>query len=380
MFRHVFRALLICSVTLATSQPILAQDDVDVRSELQAIVDAIIEVEGIVGLSVAVYSPDVGLLRSASGDAIGNTPTALTPEHLLYAGSVTKTFVAATVLQLIDEGVLSPDDTLDLFYPDYPNADRITIHQMLGMTSGTFDYFRNAPDNPFIPVLMSDITYLWTPDEIITTAASVGQPAAPGTTHTYSNTDYILLGRIIEMTTSNPLHVELRTRLFDPLGMTSSYLAGVENVPTATAQGYVRDAAFLFGAVEPRVTTREDYVGLEQLSWAAGGLISSPADLAIGMYGLMTGPILPVELRDEMTTRRVLPSESGAIYGYGVEFIETVSGTGIGHSGSLPGYASLTLYIVEHDLSIAVMTNDEAGEVLLPDIVNDLLTVVVNDV
>jgi D-alanyl-D-alanine carboxypeptidase len=275
-----FRVLLIVLLTFVSFEITLGQDANE--TALQTIVDETVDQNELVGLSVAVYNPTDGLTQAAAGVSVAGSDVDLSPQDMMYAGSVTKTFVSAAILQLVEEGELSLDDTLDMFFPDYPHADAITIRHMLGMTSGTFDYFRNAPDNPFIPVLMTDITYEWTPDEIIATAGSIAQPAVPGETYTYSNTDYILLGRIIEMTTGNDLHTELRQRLFTPLGMESVFMAGVENVPTEIAQGFVRDSAFLFGSEEPITTPRQAYVGLETLSWAAGGLVTHSGDLLLG--------------------------------------------------------------------------------------------------
>ncbi len=365
VFAAVWLALLLPTIGMA-QQPTLT--DTDLQTTLQHFVDA----NGISGLSIAVVVAG-STTEAAAGVAVFGEEIALTPEDLLYAGSVTKTFVAATVLQLVDKGALALDTTLDNFYPNYPNADEITVEHMLSMTSGTFDYFRNAPENPFIPVLMTDINYLWAPDEIIDTAGSIAQPGAPGAAYTYSNTDYILLGRIIERTTGNPLHEELHKRIFESLGMETTYIAGSDAVRIPVAAGYVRDSAFLFGAAEPTAQSSDAYAGLETLSWAAGGMLSTPRDLAVGMRNLLRGDLISLSSLEAMTTPGAVVGEHGESYGYGIEFYETAAGVALGHAGSLPGYASLTLYIPDADISISVMTNDEAGEALLTEIVDTVL-------
>ena len=113
--------------------------DPQLVADLQTSLDDWRETNEIVGVTLAVYAPEQGTIELASGQSDVESGTEMSPDNRLYAGSVTKSFVAAATLQLVEGGELSLDDTLDQWYPDFPNANQITIRQMLNMTSGTFD-------------------------------------------------------------------------------------------------------------------------------------------------------------------------------------------------------------------------------------------------
>lgn len=346
-----------------------AQSDLSV-SDVQAVLDETIEREGITGLSLTIYSPILGRVSASAGYANADTQTPLETDDLTYVGSVTKTFVTTIIMQLIEDGSLSLDDTIDQWFPDYPYADKITIEQLLTMTSGTYNFFDESPENPFILVLMQDVTHQWTPDEVIETAASVEPTALPGAMFHYSNTNFIMLGRIIEFTTGNEFQEELHNRILTPLGMESTYLSGYEPVEGNLVPSFVRDSAAMFGSPAPFVSPHEIYVGMEMMAWAAGGLVGTSGDLAQGMYGVFNSGIISDESLSIMTTPKSI-HDVGVEYGYGMMIFDTPLGTAYGHTGSLPGYASLTMYVPKYDLSISVITNDESGRPLLPSLLFD---------
>ena len=368
MMLLIFAGLIACS----------PEEPADETAEmLQNSLDEWRSTNDLVGVTLSISTADTGEITVASGEALAGSNDPLLVSHSMYVGSVTKTFTAATVLQLVQEGELSLDDTIEPWFPDYPHAADMTIRQLLNMTSGTFDYFRASPDNPFIPIMMQDITHVWSPEEIVSTAATLEPTALPGEALWYSNTNYTMLGQIIEQVTQNSLEAEFHTRFYEPLQLHNTQLATPSTSADSfdsLAHGYVRGSAFLFGSEEPMATSRDHYVGLETLGWAAGGMVSTSADLAKWAKALYGGDILDPDLRAEMVTPGELVDEDGRSYGYGVEFFETAVGPAVGHPGSIPGFASLTLYLPEQDLSISVITNDEAGEPLLAELVDDVLT------
>lgn len=368
-----------CRGTLLLSTPTTValpteSNDVEQSASMQRLLDDWRAQHDVIGATLAVSVDGSTTVAIASGLANPDTQTALEPNHPMYVGSIAKTFVAAAILQLVQAEQLALDDRLSRWFPRYPHANEITIEQLLNMTSGTFDYFRATPANPFLGMVMQDVTKQWTPDEIIAIAASLEPVAEPGEQYWYSNTNYLLLGRIIEQVTARSLATELRNRFYEPLELHNSYLAGDERVPDNLASGYVREFSFLFGVEGPTAIHPAQYHGLQTVFWAAGGLVSTSSDLVTWAQALFGGDMLDDALLAQMLTPNAFSDDEGSTYGYGVEFYQTAVGPAVGHAGSVPGYASLTFYLPEQQIAIAVTTNDnEHGEPHLAALLNDVL-------
>ena len=150
--------------------------------------------------------------------------------------SVTKTMTAAVILQLAQEGKLSLDDPVSKYVPDVPNGDHITLAQLLEMRSGLYS-FTDAPE--LATSMDDDPTKVWTPQELLDIAFAQPPNFAPGAEYEYSNTNYVLLGLIVEQLDGQPLATVFEERLFEPLGMTDTLLpAATSNAipePYATA-------------------------------------------------------------------------------------------------------------------------------------------------
>ena len=155
-------------------------------------------------------------IRLASGYADLKVRRPMRSTDRFRMGSVTKTFVATVVLQLVSEGRLSLTDTIEDRLPGLvPNGQAITVRQLLNMTSGLFDY----PKDPriFAPFLQGGLAHAWAPRELVAVATSQAPLFAPGTGYAYCNTCYVLLGLMIEATSDKPLKAELRQRILRPL-------------------------------------------------------------------------------------------------------------------------------------------------------------------
>ena len=153
-------------------------------------------------------------------------------------GSVTKSFVATVVLQLVGEGKLSLDDSIEHWLPGMvPNGDNITIRQLLSHQSGLFDFLNDQ--RVVKPYLSGNFGYVWTPPKLV--AVSTSHPAlfAPGAKVSYSNTNYIVLGLIVEAATKDTIQAQLRKRIFGPLGLRSTLLATSQRIAGAHAHGYL---------------------------------------------------------------------------------------------------------------------------------------------
>jgi len=360
-------AILTASVTEAASQ----------RGELQQCLNQIRADQGVPG---ALLANNQKILKSGVSDIEPKTP--MRAQDRFRIGSNTKTFVATVVLQLVAEGKLSLDgDTLSELLgtevAKLPNANEITVRQLLNMTSGVFDY--NDPSSNFLQLWYDDPGKIWTPQEIIAfISQSQYQPYfAPGTPCDqcgsycvsgsqcwyYSNTNYILLGRIIEVVTHRSLEQELRTRLFEPLGLRDTSFPVTTNIRGQHSQGYMAAPAVNSnGQVVPvdcpLTGSGQMYDTTTCLSptaaWAAGAIVSSVRDLRIWLSALVEGTLLPPGLQKERMT--FIPGLLGGQIpiGYGLGIMRILDNqvfppfgsspqAFVGHGGEFQGYASVML-------------------------------------
>ncbi|MCP4381686.1 MAG: alpha/beta fold hydrolase [Hyphomicrobiales bacterium] len=344
--------------------------EVPLEARLQATLDRWREANDVTGVTLAVSAPERGVIELASGLAVAAAGTAMTPDHRLVIASMTKTYVATVVLQLVDEGALTLDDTLSRWLPDFPNAADINVRQMLSHTSGATDYL---PENRVRWATMtverkaSDWPGL-TPDELIEAAAGVEPSFEPGTSFAYSNSNTVLLGRIIELLTGNPLHVELRSRLFEPLALERTFFAGAEAIPGDWGPGYATEWASLFGAAEPpAVMGRRMAALVATTAWASGALVATAGDVVRFEQALFGGELLEAATLAEMMTPSPVVANfvadlgatdiGGGLGVFMYPFPEPI-GTGFGHDGGEPGFRSIMLTFPEHDISVSVLVND----------------------
>jgi len=232
---HLFSLVLIIFLLL-TNCGISMGVEPELATALQTALDESREAAGIIGVTMAVITPEQGIWLGASGVSDSRTGTPMAPENLLLIGSITKTFVSALILQLAEEGKLTLEDSIEQWFPGLvPNGENITIHQLLNHTSGIFDFLSHED---YYMLVGSDLNKIWDPKEIVALATSKEPYFEPGAGFMYSNTNYILLGMIVESATGSTLANELRSRLLEPLKLEHTYLAGYEDVPGGTPHGY----------------------------------------------------------------------------------------------------------------------------------------------
>ena len=164
-------------------------------------------------------------LRLASGSAELAPKVSMRTTDRFRVGSITKTFVATVVLQLVGEGKLALSDTVESRLPGVlPHGTSITVRQLLSMTSGLFDYLNDGDTTVDDRLLRGELTYRWSPSELIAISNAHRPRFAPGTAWEYCNTCYVLLGLIIEKVTGNALGDELHRRVFARAGLTRMQL------------------------------------------------------------------------------------------------------------------------------------------------------------
>jgi D-alanyl-D-alanine carboxypeptidase len=246
-------------------------------------------------------------------------------------GSVTKSFVATLALQLVGEGRLGLDDNLERWLPGLvPGGEKITVRQLLNHTSGLYNYTDDLPEPP----------RRFRPRDLVAMATGHKPLFAPGTQFSYSNTNYILAGMIVERVTGDPLADQLQRRIFQPLGLGDTQLPTTQRALGGPhARGYAppdKDWQVSDGPARLVDVTEMD----TSWGWAAGAMVSTTADLAHFYQALLGGQLLPPELLKQMrTTVDASQLGHGTRYGLGLEVLRLGCGVELwGHGGSLEGY------------------------------------------
>src|SRR4051794_18071423 len=244
------------------------------------------------------------------------------------AGSITKSFVATVALQLVGEGRLSLSDRVERRLPGVlPYGDRVTVRQLLNLTSG-------VPDNQD-PVnaefLKGNMTRSWTPRELVALVADQPPDFPAGHGWAYSNTNYMLAGMIIERVTGHRLGDELRRRILRPLGLDDTSFP-----VNATGMGEPHARGFAFLDDGRRDVTVLNPSG----TWAAGNLVSTAADIAHFWRALLGGRLLaPAQLKAMKTTVPAWDSPTLG-YGLGIQRVPTACGVVWGNGGEIAGFAN----------------------------------------
>ena len=269
------------------------------------------------------------------GQINGTDKKPLTAANGFRIGSITKMFTAAMILQLVEEGKLKLTDTLDKFFPQVPNAKKITIVQILWHRSGIPNVRReqNSQGNVnTIPV---------TKDEMLALIVKATPDFEPDTKRAYSNSGYQVLGLILEKVTGKPYGEALKERITSKIGLANTYLAtGNIDVSKNEALTYMN-----FG--DGWKTVSETH---PSILFSAGAIVSTPNDLAKFIQALFDGKIVSKENLDQMKTIR---DGEGA----GMEAMTFAGKTFYGHTGGADNYGAVLAYQPEEKLAVAYTTN-----------------------
>ncbi|MCH7697549.1 MAG: beta-lactamase family protein [Chloroflexi bacterium] len=325
-----------------------------------------------IGVTLAVSTDGRGGWVGTAGVSDRDDASPVAPDALFRVGSITKTFVAVIILQLVEEGTLDLDDRVRDYVPSYAAGDQVTIRQLLQHTSGLED-FQPLPE--FEEAVIADLNKRWRPIEVLEFVSPEPQ-FEPGTAWSYSSTGYVALGMAMEAATGNSLSSEIRSRIIEPLSLGSTYLAGHEEGPEGLVRGYddVLHVGTLFdlGSIP--------YTAIETAAWAAGGIVSSAEDLARFAVALFGGELLTDASLDQMLTIVQLETEPPDWnYGLGLIQFPTDSGPVWGHDGAIPGFDSLFVYSPRQRVAVVALTNGNAASNTLIPLLNDALAVISGD-
>jgi D-alanyl-D-alanine carboxypeptidase len=262
-------------------------------------------------------------------------------------GSVTKTFVATALLQLVGEGRLGLDDPVLRWLPRVPGLDRrVTVRMLLRHTSGIADYGQVI----FATLEQIEENRPHAPLELARIGVALPPVGAPGEAHSYSNTNYILAGLVLQRVTGRDAAAEVTRRVIRPLGLRDTYFPGASPfIRGPHARGYVPWTEGL----------RDFSVYGHSWAWMAGDLISTTADLDRFFRALLGGRLLRpaqvAQLRDTVPMPPSDPADAG--YGLGVFWVATPCGPVWGHDGITLGYQTLSLHSPDGRRQATVATN-----------------------
>jgi len=279
-----------------------------------------------------------------SGAANVSTHRPVTANDRFRIASIAKTYLATIVLQLESEHRLSLDTPVGRWLPALlPDGDKITARQLLGHTSGLFDYAEDPRFN-----YLTDPLRVWKPVDLVRLGTSHPLLFAPGTGFAYSNTGYIVLGLLVERITGQQLEQVFDRRILRPLSLRHTYFATGTAIRGRHAHGYTVDATGL------RDITRIDASAV----WAAGALIATVGDVATFFRALLGGRVLPAHQLAEMKQFRDLGDGSG--YGLGLMRQQYPCAVVLGHTGGGLGFSTDSAQTVDGARQAVVFVNTEA--------------------
>jgi len=319
---------------------------------LQKVLDRGIKKYNVRGVSAAIVFDTDSAWVGTSG--ISHDTISMKPDMLFSIGSITKNFVAALTLKLVENGTLSLEDSLSRWLPVYPYIDsNITIRQLLNHTSGIYMFWNN---DDLWDALKKDRNRIWTPEEVL---EYIKEPHfLPGEGWGYSNTNYLLMAMIIEKATSSTLSSELKKYLWESLNLQNYYLWLADSIPKN--QAHVFGDNFQYGSSEKDLTflPRASH---ESITYGSSGIVTTAVDLAKWCYILFEGNVLSEESMNEMLGFvDFSPQNNMKGYGLGVQLFTNIipnDKKAIGHGGGNIGSATYMIYLPEYSVSIVVMVN-----------------------
>jgi D-alanyl-D-alanine carboxypeptidase len=298
------------------------------------------------GVAAAIRLPDGSRWIGTSGARnVGPNARAVRPGTPFAIASLTKTFMAALVLQLREEGRLWLGTKISTWLPDYPKADRITVKMLLNHRSGIFDYFAHPR---YEARVFGRPSHRWRPAEIL--GLTGPRYCAPGKCYRYSNTNYVLLGMIVRKVTGKSPARNIRERFLEPLGLDETYFQGQERIGKEPAKGYWATTSGWRGFSDG--TRLRPNTSAATVAESAGALVSSVRDISDWQDALLGGNVLaPASLA------LMLQFHPSSGYGLGMRYARLDGRLGVGHGGSLRGYVSLMYRLPSEDLDVVILTN-----------------------
>jgi D-alanyl-D-alanine carboxypeptidase len=313
---------------------------------IDAIVNATKNGAGTPGMVVGIWDPKRGTMVKGYGTADLTQPqSTITADDHFRIASITKSFTATAILQLVAAKKLSLDAHLSEFVPDIANGDAITVAQLLGMTAGVFSY---TEDDTFLTNYFANPQLPFTAQDALSIVRAHEPDFAPGTSVHYSDSNYVLLQLIAEKVTGEPLGDTIQSQILDKVELHATSYPTTDAMPDPYSHGYL---------AQPLGGPRDVTLGNPGAAGGAGAMISSLEDLHKWAVTLGTGALLPKSVQQERLRTHPLVTTPKVTIGYGLG-ITNLNGF-LGHDGGILGYATAMFYLPKAKATIVVESNSD---------------------
>jgi D-alanyl-D-alanine carboxypeptidase len=317
----------------------------DLEQKVDQVAEQALAQTGVPSASLAIVRDGEIAYTKGYGRARLEPAEAAEPRMRYSVGSISKQFTAAAVLLLEQQGKLSIEDSVSKYLPELTRANEVTIRMLLSHTSGYQDYW---PEDYLMPPMLEATTS----QHILDVWGKKALDFDPGTKWQYSNTNFVIAGRIVEMVSGEPLMQLLEEHVFHPLAMKEVWNSDLAKLGDTDAQGYTR---YALGPLRPAPKEGAGWM------FAAGELAMPAYDLAQWDISLMNRALLDKRSYDEMFAPVKLKDGSNSNYGLGL-FVRDMSGHLLyEHSGEVMGFTSENYVFPNEKVAIAVLTNQDAA-------------------
>jgi D-alanyl-D-alanine carboxypeptidase len=367
--RSALATALIAAATFVAAAPAVAGDDEKLKANFQAALDSLHSQYGFPGATAAYVLPDGAVGTVATGYADVEAKTPMTANSRMLAASIGKTFVAATALALVHEGVLGIDDPISKWLGDrpwfsrLPNHDTITLHELLTQSSG-------LPDHVHMPAFAKANSQDWNkagnpfpPERLVSFILDQKPLFKAGEGWSYTDTGYILVGMIIEKATGKSYYDEATRRFLVPLHLTLTSPSNTMHLP-GLAAGYMEAANEWHMPVKTTVAPGVmDWNPAQE--WTGGGMVSNPRDLVVWAKTLYEGRAMNWPYVKLLLQSVPISKDDPSIrYGAAVTIkYGGPLGPTYGHGGWIPGYSSSMRYYPDYRIAVALQINTDRGMV-----------------
>jgi D-alanyl-D-alanine carboxypeptidase len=315
----------------------------EIRGALGAAVKAEMDLTGAPAVIVGVWSQDGTWIGAMGKKDVSNAGALIAADDDFRVGSITKMFIADVILQLSQEKKLDLDDLIVSYVENVPGSDNISIRDLLNHTSGLFDY---TQDEDWSKAVADNLSSTWTPQQLVDIAVKHDPYFPPGQGWHYSNTNYIILGMIVESASGNTLSYNLRSRIINKLALTDTYLPDTTTLTGSYVHGY-------WMGPEGTALTDATIENSGSWAWAAGGMVSNIYDLKAYVQAAATGRLMSPDMQEQ---RMRLIDTKQTYYGLPMQYGLGISKLGnmLGHDGFITGYQNAAYTIPEKNITVVV--------------------------
>ena len=362
----IYLVILLVLVAMLGVGLVQAQES---ETALQGLLDQQVQEQDILGMAMAVRLADGTVIGKASGYSDPSGEEAWSVDTQSAIASVTKTYTAVVVMQLVEEGKLSLDDTIDTWFPEQPNGDKITVRMLLSHTSGLHTYIKGLQH--LDEMKEGKFSNYWAPMDMVAKANKYGPAGEPGTSEGhYCNTNFVLLGLIVENITGNSWTQEVESRIIKPLDLKDTTFLSKEGVLDIMVGGYTKmefgTQNLLEGGYQNLL--EEPWYPHPSTVWACGDIVTTVSDLMTFASALFDGKFVSRETLAVMAQPLATDVDSGILWGLGGGTLEMLPPGAFGMGGDIPGYNAFFIGFLDTKLVVTALCNTEEGDVIMPSL------------